>query len=192
MSFIPTYGSVFAYGAANAQDRVRLSGPSTTALEMTGGTGDDITAGAPVTLDDAAGAFTGAMVGKFIVIAGAASSGNNGRFQISAVNSATQIEYTNPSAVTVIGDTFDYVVVTESATPWYGDTPVADANGEDYWGEDFGIPVEQWTQAAGFGPSYPLGPPGSPGWRPISTWIYGETVPTGTYTRIAKLHWTRD
>lgn len=113
MAFIPTYGSVFVYGAASTPDRVRLSGPSTNTP--------------------------------------------------------------SPPAA------------------WYGDSPIADGNGEDYYGMDYGPPVDEWTQATdpGFGTGYPAGPAGAVGWVPNTSWLYGETVPDGTYTRVARPHWTR-
>lgn len=67
------------------------------------GTGDDITADTPVTgtatLDDAGASFTVDMVGKNVIITGATGA-NNGTFAITAVNSGTQLEYTNASAIT--------------------------------------------------------------------------------------------
>lgn len=71
------------------------------------GTGDKITAGTPATLDDAAGAFVSNMVGTYITISGATNPDNNGLFQITAVNSATQLEFTNPVAVGVT-EAFSY------------------------------------------------------------------------------------
>jgi len=91
----------------------------------TSGTGDDITQDTPVagtaTLDDAGGAFTADMVGKNITIAGAAAPGNNGTFPITAVNGATQIEFTNVAAVTVVADGFTYIVHSAIEQPLWGD-----------------------------------------------------------------------
>lgn len=68
------------------------------------GTGDTITQDTPIagtaTLDDAGASFTTTMLGKRIRISGASNAGNNGSFVVTAVNSGTQIEYTNASAVT--------------------------------------------------------------------------------------------
>lgn len=89
------------------------------------GTGDDITADTPATgtatLDDAGGAFTEDMVGKNIIISGAGNPLNDGTFPITAVNSATQIEYTNASAVTVVGDAFTYQISGDIEQPLWGD-----------------------------------------------------------------------
>lgn len=70
-------------------------------LNIGTGTGDSITmAGSLATLDDAAANFQTSDVGKYVTISGASNGGNNGKFQITARNSATQIEYTNASGVT--------------------------------------------------------------------------------------------
>lgn len=71
---------------------------------------------------------------------------------------------------------------------WYGDSPVADANGEDYWGEDYGLPVDQWNSPTY--PGYPAGPVTS-SWVPNKSWLYGVDLPNGTYTRVAKPQWAR-
>jgi hypothetical protein len=63
------------------------------------GTGDTITAGTPVTLDDAAGAFTSDHVGRRIEASGASNPANDGNFPVTAVNSSTQLEFTNVSAI---------------------------------------------------------------------------------------------
>lgn len=63
------------------------------------GVGDTIVAGSPVLLNDAGASFSSTDVGKFIVITDASNPANNGSFQITAVNSATQIAFTNGSAV---------------------------------------------------------------------------------------------
>jgi hypothetical protein len=77
------------------------------------GTGDTITQDTPApgtaTLDDSAGAFTSDHVGREIEITGATAPGNNGKFAITAVNSASQLEYTNASAVTVT-ESFTYEI----------------------------------------------------------------------------------
>jgi hypothetical protein len=67
------------------------------------GTGDSLAGpvGVTVTLTDAAGLFTLAMVGQPIIIAGATAPGNNGNFTIQSFISATQITYNNVSAVAV-------------------------------------------------------------------------------------------
>lgn len=62
------------------------------------GTGDSLAiTGSTVTITDAAGKFQSADVGKYIWIQGASSSGNNGKFLITAYTSATSIDFTNAS-----------------------------------------------------------------------------------------------
>jgi len=64
----------------------------------TGVGGDTIAAGPAAqtaTLTVAGGAFTAAMVGSYVVIAGAGTSTNNGRFLITAVPGPTQVTYQN-------------------------------------------------------------------------------------------------
>jgi hypothetical protein len=117
MAFTPTYGSVFVYGAAEAPDRVRLSGPSSASP-----VGDD---------------------------------------------------------------------------PWYGDSPQTDPNGTPYRGSDFGEPVDEWnaTSQPGLDPIHGLGYPAGPvdsSWVPNKSWLYGVPLVDGTYTRVAKLQWSRE
>lgn len=64
------------------------------------GTGDSLAFDAPtVTLTDALGAFSAAWDGMSIIIAGATTQANNGRFPIAAVPTAQTIEFTNPRGV---------------------------------------------------------------------------------------------
>ena len=68
----------------------------------TAGVGDTLTmANGIVTVDDAAGAFTDAMVGRFLKISGAAAGGNNGFFPILGRASTTKIFILNAVGVTV-------------------------------------------------------------------------------------------
>lgn len=99
-----------AVDAAGYSDSPSPSGPDADAarvyvLNSALGTGDTITENTPsvgtATLDDSVGAFASWMVGGSITISGASALGNNGTFQITAVNSSTQLEFSNPSAVTV-------------------------------------------------------------------------------------------
>lgn len=76
--------------------------------------------------------------------------------------------------------------------PWYGDSPLTDKNGNPYAGVDYGLPVDQWNEdppGSGY-VGYPAGPVG-PTWVPNESWLYGVDLPAGTYTRIAKPHWSR-
>lgn len=66
------------------------------------GTGDSIAlvgVGVAVRLVDAAGLFSGAMVGRHVLISGASSAANNGIFQITAVIGSTQVQFDNPAGV---------------------------------------------------------------------------------------------
>jgi hypothetical protein len=65
------------------------------------GAAASIVAGAPAGQARVQGltSFTSASVGRFLTISGAASAGNNGRFLIAAVNSATEVDIVNASAV---------------------------------------------------------------------------------------------
>lgn len=62
------------------------------------GTGDSITAGTPAYISDAAGDFTTAMIGQWVVIDGAPTANNNGVFKVTGVPDANTLEYTNPFA----------------------------------------------------------------------------------------------
>lgn len=65
------------------------------------GTGDNLTvAGTDVTLTDAGATFSDTDLGRFITIAGATTGTNNGVFQITAVNSSTEVVFTNALGVT--------------------------------------------------------------------------------------------
>lgn len=77
------------------------------------GTGDTITQDTPdvnhCQLDDVGGAFTAAMIGNYITISGATAPANNGMFEITAVNSGTQLVYDNANGVTVT-EAFTYAL----------------------------------------------------------------------------------
>lgn len=90
------------------------------------------------TLDDAGGAFLANMVGTFITISGATAPDNNGLFQITAVNSSTQLEYKNANAVTVT-ESFTYGV--SQADLGYG----SDANPTKSWRFDVDLPSGWYT-----------------------------------------------
>lgn len=80
--------------------RDRLVLTDITVPAVVNGTGDDITGTAPnMTLTDAGGSFTAAMVGREITIAGATTPANNGTFLITSYTSATVIGYSNASGV---------------------------------------------------------------------------------------------
>ena len=64
------------------------------------GVGDAFTlAGTTITLTDAGAAFTAADVGQSITVAGSTTAGNNGTFLVTAVPSATSVQYTNAAGV---------------------------------------------------------------------------------------------
>lgn len=64
------------------------------------GVGDSFAFATPViTLTDAAGGFTSALVGRTLTISGATTAANNGRFTITAVPSATTLQYRHPGGV---------------------------------------------------------------------------------------------
>lgn len=64
------------------------------------GTGDTIGATAPnMTLSDSAAVFTSGVIGLLVTITGATTAANNGSYVITAVNSVSQIVYTNPNGV---------------------------------------------------------------------------------------------
>ncbi len=74
--------------------------PNPTTCVTHAGTGDSFAvASGVVTLTDAAAAFVAADVGRSITIAGATTAANNGTFTITSFVSATQVRYSNPSAV---------------------------------------------------------------------------------------------
>lgn len=76
--------------------------------------GDTIAAPAPgsstATLTIAGATFTAADVGRFVTIAGATSAANNGRFLVTAVPGATQVEFTNADAVSEAFETGTYFI----------------------------------------------------------------------------------
>lgn len=90
-------GSLIKNQNANLTDEVNslgspISGQSGAALSI-----DAVVAGV-VTVSGLTG-MTTASIGRFVTITGADESDNNGTFLISAVNSATEIEFVNASAV---------------------------------------------------------------------------------------------
>jgi len=107
------------------------------------GNGDTNTQDTPVAgtarLDDAAGAFVANMEGIGITLSGATAGGNNGLFQIVAVNGPTQLEYLNPNAVTVT-EAFTYDI--NLADQGYG----ADAEPTPSWRFDVDLPDGWYTR----------------------------------------------
>ena len=109
------------------------------------GIGGTITQDTPVagtaTLDDPAGAFVANMAQGSITISGATAPGNNGLWQVVAVNSPTQLEYLNPAAVTV-AEPFNYD--TNVADTGYG----ADPTPTESWRFDVDLPAGWYTRTA--------------------------------------------
>lgn len=81
-----------------------------TLAAATTGSGDDITAGTPCTLVDAAGSFTAEMVGRSIIISGAANAADDGTFLITGFVNQRTIQYTNGASVGEVGGSFSYTV----------------------------------------------------------------------------------
>lgn len=108
------------------------------------GTGDDITAGAPCTLVDAAGAFTSDHVGRRIKISGATNSADNGTFPITAVLGPTTLNYTNASAVGEIGGSFTYQI--NPSDNGYGTTKGPGVPPTKSWRHDVELPDGWYTR----------------------------------------------
>lgn len=76
--------------------------------------GDTIAAPTPgsstATLTIAGATFTAADVGRYLTLAGAISAANDGRFLVTGVPGATQVEFTNPNAVSEAFETGTYFI----------------------------------------------------------------------------------
>ena len=71
-----------------------------TGPDLQRGVGDSFAFATPVvTLTDAGGGFTSALIGRTLTISGATTAANNGRFTITAVPSATTLQYRHPGGV---------------------------------------------------------------------------------------------
>lgn len=107
-------------------------------------------------------------------------------FVYGASSAPDRVRLSGPSTASPVAD-----------TPWYGDSPVTDGNGTEYYGEDFGDPVDLWDDIMQpgvdplYGNGYPVGPSGGPAWVPNESWLYGVPLVDGTYTRVAKPQWSR-
>lgn len=84
-------------------------------------------------------------------------------FVYGAASAPDKLRLSGPAPTSPVGD-----------DPWYGDSG------------DYGLPVDQWSSTTHTG--YPTGPVG-PTWVPNASWLYGVSLPVGTYTRIVKPHW---
>jgi hypothetical protein len=90
-------GSLNQNSSRTLTDETNMFGEPVTGQDGYSASIDSIASGI-VTISGLTG-MTDSSIGRFITIAGAATAANNGTFLITAVNSATSVDYSNPSGV---------------------------------------------------------------------------------------------